>query len=164
MSYPPRRYHGETGRASATLRRASTPPDLVTGPGADAHYLATGTLTNGEFGLYRWNMGPSPSGPGPHFHRTMSESFFVIAGRIKLYDGNDWIDAGPGDFLYVPVGGLHGFRNESGEPAAMLILFAPGAPREDYFEGLVEIGRSEVKPTEAEMAEFYAHHDNLWVE
>ena len=29
---------------------------------------------------------------------------------------------------------MHGFRNESGEPASMLILFTPGAPREDYFE------------------------------
>ena len=34
-----------------------------------------------------------------------------------------------GDFLFVPEGGIHGFRNESGAPASMLLLFAPGAPR-----------------------------------
>jgi hypothetical protein len=31
----------------------------------------------------------------------------------------------------VLEGGLHGFRNESGEQASMLILFPPGAARED---------------------------------
>ena len=33
-------------------------------------------------------------------------------------------------------GGIHGFKNESGELALMLLLFAPGAPREEYFETL----------------------------
>jgi hypothetical protein len=45
----------------------------------------------------------------------------------------------------------------------MLILFAPGAPREAYFEGLAEIGRTGVRPSPAEMAEFYQRHDTYWV-
>ena len=45
----------------------------------------------------------------------------------------------------------------------MLILFAPGAPREGYFEGLVEIAHREQKPSEAEMQEFFARHDNIWL-
>ncbi len=73
-------------------------------------------------------------GPDPHFHRSISESFYVLSGTISLFDGSSWVDGTPGDFLYVPQGGVHGFRNESGEPASMLILFTPGAPREDYFE------------------------------
>ena len=66
----------------------------------------------------------------------MSEAFFVLSGTIELYDGTDWVDGGPNDFLYVPPGGIHGFRNEADEPASILMLFAPGAPREHYFEGL----------------------------
>ncbi|MGW5449516.1 cupin domain-containing protein [Streptomyces asiaticus] len=42
---------------------------------------------------------------------------------------------GEGDFLYVPAGGLHGFQNDSDEPVSMLMLFSPGAPREEYLEG-----------------------------
>lgn len=87
--------------------------------------------TGGAFGLYRWDMGPGPSGPDPHFHKTISESF-VLSGAVRWYDGAHWIDATIGDFLFVPEGGVHAFRNESGEPASMLILFTPGAPREDY--------------------------------
>jgi hypothetical protein len=65
------------------------------------------------------------------------DSFGVVQYHylaVKLYDGRDWIDGHQGDFVYVPPGGVHGFRNEAGEPASILMLFAPGAPREAYFE------------------------------
>ena len=65
--------------------------------------------------------------------------------------------------LVVPEGGVHGFRNESGEGASMLILFAPGAPREKYFEGLAEVGRTGQRPSEDEWAEFMRAHDTYWV-
>jgi mannose-6-phosphate isomerase-like protein (cupin superfamily) len=162
MSYPEPRYLGETGEASATVRRVDDPAELRTSTGS-CHYLATGASTNGHFGLYRWEMGPQPSGPGPHFHRTMTESFFVLSGTVRIYDGRQWVETRPGDFTFVPEGGVHGFRNESGADAAMLILFTPGAPREAYFEGLVEIAHQEQKPSEEELADFYARHDNVWV-
>ena len=162
MSYPEPRYLGSTGEASARVRRADEPAELRTATGA-CHYLATSAGTHGQFGLYRWDMGPEPSGPGPHFHRTMSESFFVLSGTVHVYDGRRWVPTAPGDFTFVPEGGVHGFRNESGADASMLILFAPGAPREGYFEGLVEIAGMKQKPSEAELADFYARHDNIWV-
>ena len=70
----------------------------------------------------------------------------------------------PGDFDYVPEGGLHGFRNDSGEPVSMLILFSPGAPREAYFEGLVEMAEGRWTPTEEEKHAFFLAHDNIYVE
>jgi len=161
LPYPPERYSGDEGELSARLRATDSPPDLVNRTGT-VDYLATGASTNGGYGLYRWNMGPERSGPDAHFHKTLSESFFVLSGTIRLFDGAKWIDGRPGDFLYVPEGGLHGFRNESGEPASMLILFAPGAPREGYFEGLAEIGLTGRRPSEEEMAEFYLRHDTFW--
>jgi hypothetical protein len=54
---------------------------------------------------------------------------------------------------------IHGFRNESGEPASMLLHFAQGARREGYFEGLAEFAISG-KPGDDELAEFYLRHDN----
>jgi quercetin dioxygenase-like cupin family protein len=165
MSYPEPRYFGESGEPSGALRSADHAPEIVyEKTGGAAHYLATGALTGGDFGLYRWNMGPTPSGPSPHFHRTMTESFFVIDGTVSLYHGTGWRDATAGDFLFVPAGGVHGFRNESGAPASMLILFTPGAPREAYFEGLARIAASGQRPSEEELAAFYAEHDNVWVD
>ena len=163
MSYPDPRYLAEEPEASAVLRRADHAPELDLGAGSAAHYLATGATTGGDFGLYRWDMGADPSGPGPHFHRTMTESFFVIAGAVRLFDGNGWADAGPGDFLFVPPGGIHGFRNESGSPASMLILFTPGAPREAYFEGLARFAAAGEWPSQEELLAFFEAHDNHYL-
>jgi mannose-6-phosphate isomerase-like protein (cupin superfamily) len=157
LPYPPDRYLGEAGEASATIRLGSQEAELD-GKSTRASYLATGDTTHGMFGLYRWDFKGPRSGPDPHFHRSISESFYVLSGTVELYDGRAWRTGNPGDFLYVPEGGVHGFRNESGEPASMLILFAPGAPREDYFERVATAGRM----TEEERTEFYLRHDTFW--
>lgn len=89
----------------------------------------------------------------------MSEAFFVLSGTIKLYDGTEWVDGRARDFLYVPPGGIHGFRNEADEPASILMLFAPGAPREAYFEGFAALADM----TDDERSEWFVRHDNHWV-
>lgn len=160
MSYPPPYYLGPAGEHSAVHRPAATPPDLTYASGNTVHYLATGASTHGLFGLYRWEMGPKPSGPDPHYHRSISESFYILAGSVRIYDGRRWIDTGPGDFVHVPEGGIHAFRNESGEPATMLLHFSPGAPRESYFEGLPDLSRM----TPLERDEFMLAHDTFWTE
>ena len=162
MSYPAPVHLGDGDPTLAQLRSVDTPADLPLPAGA-AHFIATGDTTSGRFGLYRWDMGPGAGGAQPHFHRTISESFFVLSGAIQLHTGQDWVEAGPGDFAYVPEGGVHGFRNESGEPASLLILFAPGAPREAYFRGLVEMAEGRWKPTHEELVAFLEEHDNIYV-
>lgn len=158
MSYPPIRYTAPTGALSATFRPADQPPDLISDR-AEIGYLATTISTDGEFGLYHYAMTGQPTGPSPHFHRTMSESFYVLSGTVGLFDGKGWSDATAGDFLYVPVGGVHAFRNESGQRAEMLLLFAPGAPRESYFEAVVERAASSRTYPDAERIEFLRTHD-----
>ncbi|WP_370328025.1 cupin domain-containing protein [Euzebya sp.] len=159
MSYPDPVYTGDGGEVSATIRRADAEPDLTYPTGVRVHYLRTGASTNGLFGLYRWEMGPESGGPGPHFHRTITESFYVLEGSVEIFDGADWVPAGPGDFAHVPEGGIHGFRNSSGAAASMLLHFAPGAGREAYFEGiarLADMGHDEIQA-------FFAAHDNHWL-
>ncbi len=161
-AYPPATYHRASGEVSAWLRPHTQPREVNNASGGGAAYVASSAATGGAFGLYRWDMGTTPSGPGPHFHRTMTESFYVLAGAVQLYDGRRWLDAGPGDFLHVPVGGIHGFRNESGEPASMLLLFTPGAPREEYFETLADAARRTAM-SDADRHAFSLRHDNHWL-
>lgn len=169
LSYPPARYGGTTGLINASFRPADSKPDVVSGDvdggvtgssqNQRLHYLATGAGTGGEFGLYRIDMPPKGTGPRTHFHRTLSESFFILSGTVRLFNGDRWIDATPGDFLYVPVGGLHAFHNGSAEPASLLLLFAPGAPREGYFEGFADLAGM----SDEQKEEFFLLHDNHWV-
>ena len=158
MTYPPVRYAADAPSLRARHVPADAPPDLVM-PTAQVRYLAGARHGDSELGVFRWSMGEQRSGPDPHFHRTMSESFYVLAGQVRIFDGRTWRDCAPGDFVHVPPGGVHGFRNESGAPAEMLMLFAPGAPREGYFEELADIGASGRRLDDAEWAELHARHD-----
>ena len=64
-----------------------------------------------------------------------------------------------GDFRYVPQGGIHAFSNKSGAPARMLILFAPGPPREEYFTELADIRSSGRTRTDEDWIAVWARHD-----
>jgi hypothetical protein len=90
----------------------------------------------------------------------MSEAFFLLSGTVEFHDGNGWTSRRRNDFVYVPPGGIHGWHNESDEPAAMLVLFAPGAPRTQFFEGLAHLGEL----TDDERREWFARHDNVYIE
>lgn len=158
MSYPPRRYEGDDGEVSARFRPVGQEPELPSATGSAIHLLATQASTGGEFGLYRMDMAPRSKGPRAHYHRTISESFFVLSGQVRLFDGDHWITGRSGDFLYVPVGGLHGFSNDFDEPASMLLLFAPGAPREDYFARLGKKARLGGE----ELERFRVEHDTYY--
>lgn len=162
MSYPEPRYLGDRGEISATFRPAGQGPELLIGSHTSVRYLATGTATHGQFGLYRWEAKPRTKGPNAHFHKTMSESFFILAGTIRLFNGARWIDATAGDFLFVPEGGIHAFHNESDEPAAMLLLFAPGAPREGYFEAIAEKAAGR-QFSDEEWLDVCRRHDNYFI-
>ncbi|MCI0414753.1 hypothetical protein L0222_18405 [bacterium] len=56
MSYPDALYLGDEGEVSAKYRPMVHEPDLAIGTRASVRYLATGPSTNGQFGLYRWDI------------------------------------------------------------------------------------------------------------
>ena len=159
-SVGPVTYVDDAGEVSAEFHPTDDVESLTfRTSGTHVRFVAPGAATRGQFGLFEWNMQPGTGGAEAHFHRTFSESFFVTAGTVEFYDGSRWMLARAGDFLYVPMGGVHGFRALSDEPSSMLILFAPGAPREKYFRELAAI-RDDVRAlTEEEWTDFLAQHD-----
>jgi len=152
-------YSKETGEVSARYRAGGEVTSVRYPSGTHIRFTAPGTVTNGQYGLFEWNMDGTPGGANPHFHKTFSESFYITEGTVRLFNGEAWIDAVKGDFLYVPPGGIHAFSNESGAPARMLLLFAPGPPREDYFSELAAIRSSGRTLTQDEWIALWARHD-----
>jgi mannose-6-phosphate isomerase-like protein (cupin superfamily) len=122
-----------------------------------ATVVAASDQTGGRYSLYRLDLAPAGGGAAPHFHRRFAESFQVLSGLVQLYDGRSWTDAGPGDHLFVPEGGVHGFRNERPEPVSMLSI--PAAPREEYFAALARLAETGGTPDD----EFYARYDQYMV-
>ena len=150
------------GESSAVYLPLAKVPDIG-GPTAAMTFVAPGSLTRRQFGIFRRDMKPHAGGPDAHVHRTFSESFYVLEGTVRFYDGRDWVEAGAGDFLYVPKGGIHAFSADSDEPASMLILFAPGKARERYFQEVEEIRTSGRELTDEQWTELYARHDQYMV-
>ncbi len=129
---------------------------------ARTRFVATGSQTRGDFGLFEVTMAPGGSGPGPHLHRTFSESFHVLEGELAVLDGDTWTTASAGDLVYVPRSSVHGFRAAGTDVGSrFLILFTPGIPREDYFEGLVELHAGGRTPSPEEIDAFALQHDQL---
>jgi quercetin dioxygenase-like cupin family protein len=155
-------YERTDGAISAIYRPLAAVPDLV-GPTSSMTFVATGSLTRRQFGLFRRDMQPRGGGPDAHIHRTFSESFYILSGSVRFYDGKAWVEAAAGDFLYVPKRGIHAFSADSDEPASMLILFAPGAARERYFIELEQIRKTRRKLTPRQWTQLWARHDQYMV-
>lgn len=157
-------YELEAGEVNAKTRLPEDVPSLVYPSGTTIRYVATGDVTNGQFGLFEYDMAPLANGAMAHFHRTFSESFYILSGTVEILTGEDWISATAGSFFYVAEGGIHGFRNNTTEPASMLILFSPGRPREQYFDELSVVLSSGRPLSEQQWQELYNRHDQYQVQ
>ena len=62
--------------APVTVRRAADPPRPAGPP--DVRLRAPGSVTAGRYGLFEYRIAAHSPGPRPHYHRTFSESFFVL--------------------------------------------------------------------------------------
>jgi quercetin dioxygenase-like cupin family protein len=71
-------------------------------------FLASGDTTNNRFGLVDETALKGESVP-MHRHEDI-ESFFVIEGSVAFCIEEEWFKGGPGAFLHIPGGTVHGFR------------------------------------------------------
>jgi quercetin dioxygenase-like cupin family protein len=96
-------------------------------------FLATGEDTGGRYALWE-AIGPPSGGPPPHVHSREEEGFYVLEGEITFTIGDQRLVATAGMFANMPVGTPHSFKNESGQPARMLISVAPAGLEKMFFE------------------------------
>ncbi|PKA82006.1 quercetin dioxygenase-like cupin family protein [Ulvibacter sp. MAR_2010_11] len=88
------------------------------------HFLATGALTGGAFGLVEEQSMRGVSVP-LHKHDNDVESFYILEGEISFFlNDNPGVRATKGSFVHIPGGTIHGFRIES-ETVRYLILTTP---------------------------------------
>jgi quercetin dioxygenase-like cupin family protein len=116
-------------------------------------FLATGETTGGQYSLFHVFIPAGPPGPLPHTHRNADEFFFVVEGRIEIFFEDAWRALGPGQFLHVPRGTIHTFRNMTTDAARMLSGFVPSG-FEWFFRDFGHSARPEdVEPLPVQEAE-----------
>lgn len=90
------------------------------GPGDLYTFLITGEHSGGSyFTMEAWV--PPGGGPPPHIHHHEEEQFYILAGEVTLQVGDHTVRATVGDFVHVPRGTVHAFRNEGQTPAKRLV-------------------------------------------
>jgi quercetin dioxygenase-like cupin family protein len=81
-----------------------------------------------------------PGGFVPLHSHLDPESFLILSGTVQVLtergDGLQWLDVAPGDFIEIPGGVKHAFRNTTGVPAVQLV--ATTSPLGRFFQ---EIGK-----------------------
>ncbi len=96
-------------------------------------FLATGTDTDGKYAQWEAIVPPG-GGPPPHVHQNEEEGFFILEGEITFTINGQKAVAKAGTFANMPVGLPHSFKNESDQPAKMIITVAPAGLEQMFFE------------------------------
>ena len=101
------------------------------GPGDRITFLITGAETNGAFFMAEVSVAPG-GGPPPHVHSREDESFYLQQGMLAVQVGAKTMNLSPGDFVHMPRGVAHSFKNVGDETAKLLMVATP-AGLENYF-------------------------------
>jgi mannose-6-phosphate isomerase-like protein (cupin superfamily) len=101
--------------------------------------------------------------PPLHIHHDTDETWYVIDGQLTVFVGDERIEAGPGDFVFGPMGVPHTFLVTS-ERAEFVVTFAPAGTRgpsgygvDGFFREVavaVSPGQAPPEPTEPDPEDF----------
>lgn len=108
----------------STADPASTPQTrgMVRKPGIDSNTAGASKIWLGHV-----EMTPNTMGP-PHHHGEAETAAFVLKGHVRVYFGEDYkeyVEAGPGDFIYVPANFNHIEGNPYDEGAEAVLSRGP---------------------------------------
>jgi mannose-6-phosphate isomerase-like protein (cupin superfamily) len=85
---------------------------------------AGGAQTGGRFTVVEF-LNPAGFAPPLHRHLRDDEAFYILSGTVRFYCDDEQFDAGPGDFVLLPVNLAHSFIVGADEPLRTLQITAP---------------------------------------
>ena len=110
---------------------AGTGP-LYSGPGDRVTFLVTGEQSGGACFIIEI-LTPPGGGPPPHIHLHEEESFYLFEGTLSIQAGGRTFRASPGDFVHIPRGTVHSFKNDGDVDAKCLVIGSPAGGLENFF-------------------------------
>ncbi|MGA8086218.1 MAG: cupin domain-containing protein [Terracidiphilus sp.] len=106
------------------------------GPGGLMTFLITSKESGGAIFVSEISVAPG-RGTVPHIHRQEDESFRLLEGTLTMQVGGNTITASAGDFILLPRGIAHSFKNTGDREAKALVIITPGG-LEGYFAEVFE--------------------------
>lgn len=127
----------EDGQGAVSM--VAAPPDML---GIGMQWRIRGAESQDAFCCLELTLQPDCG--VPRHHHDYVESFYVLAGEIRLeiQDGTTSrvIDCLPGDAVSVPAGAQHSFFNPSAAAARLLSISIP--KHEMFFDTIVDANRA----------------------
>ncbi|MFL5519218.1 MAG: cupin domain-containing protein [Gemmatimonadales bacterium] len=78
-----------------------------------------------EFEAIELSFEPGWEGVAPHTHDDHVDSFYVLEGEVEFAVGEQTVHGGPGTYVAVPQGVVHGFGNAGAGRIRVLNVHAP---------------------------------------
>lgn len=97
-------------------------------------WLAEGKDTGGRYATAEVVIPKAGGEPPPHTHTREDESYYILEGEFAFRVGGETVEAGPGDYVWLPRGIEHSFELKT-ERAKALITMTP-ADLEGFFKRL----------------------------
>ncbi|MEE1788802.1 quercetin 2,3-dioxygenase [Streptomyces sp. SP17BM10] len=89
---------------------------------------------------------PPGGGPPAHDHRNEDEAFYLLEGELEFFADGQTYDVRAGDFVFVPKGTVHRFRNKGLHAAKQLLIFTPSGFEEFFLQAGVDARPGEPIP------------------
>lgn len=93
-------------------------------------WLATGKETGGALCVMELT-GRQGFEPPPHVHTREDELYFIFEGEVRFHRGDDVLEAGPGDAVFLPRGARHWHKIHS--PRWRTLVATTPAGIENYY-------------------------------
>ena len=101
--------------------------------GSTILFLKTGPETHGQFSLCECTVPPHSRFLMPHLHTDFDQMIVGMDGMSLWSVGNECINVGPGERLFIPRGVSHSFRNRQAFTTRFACLFTPGVIGPEFF-------------------------------
>lgn len=66
------------------------------------------------------------NGPPPHIHHKEDECFYIVEGAFTVILADRVFDVADGDYIRIPRGTPHTFKNVGAIPGKMVVMLSPG--------------------------------------
>ncbi|MFZ1431159.1 MAG: cupin domain-containing protein [Geminicoccaceae bacterium] len=125
--------------------------------GLELRFLRDKEETGGSLDLFEMTVQPQARMPVAHHHEGWEETIYGLAGVTTWRVDGGEVAVGPGATLFIRRGVVHGFRNDSAEPASCLCILTPGVLGPGYFREMAALVAGGA-PDPARMKEVMLRH------
>lgn len=115
-------------------------PEIIRlGDTLELRFLHSKEDTGGSLDMFEMTVQPQARLPVPHYHESWDETIYGLAGTTTWRIAGRDIAVKRGETLFIKRGIVHGFANDSAEPATCLCVLSPGVLGPAYFREMAAL-------------------------